>query len=177
MPKNSKSQIEEDEQRVLSELTKDSRKSPHEIAKICGFSRQKVWRIIKKLEEENVIWGYTAIVNDEKQNMRGYILLLKRTNLPLSKEMIDKVVGAELEKTVDKMGIEIKCSSYLNGVYDWMILFTAQNLGQAKKFCEVLNKIFIGHVAELDLLEEIFSNKKFGISNPQREKVREFFNL
>ena len=78
MAKNSIKQIEEDEKKVINELLKNANKSINEIAKICGFSRQKVWRIIKNLEKNHTIWGYTAIVDEEKQNLKNYILLIKR---------------------------------------------------------------------------------------------------
>ena len=53
MPKVSARQIEIDEKRVIRELQKDSNQSIDAIAKRCGFSRQKVWRMIKKLEKSN----------------------------------------------------------------------------------------------------------------------------
>ena len=58
-----------DEKSVLEELKKNAHDSINEIANRCGFSRQKVWRIIKNLEEERTIWGYTAIVNNQKKGL------------------------------------------------------------------------------------------------------------
>ena len=68
MAKNSIRQIEEDEKQILLELSKNANKSINEIAKTCGFSRQKVWRIIKNLEKNNTIWGYVAVIDEEKQD-------------------------------------------------------------------------------------------------------------
>jgi len=53
----------------------------------CGCSRQKIWRIIKKLEEDKTIWGYAAIVNEEKQGLKSYIILIKRTTLPIDEKL------------------------------------------------------------------------------------------
>ena len=58
MAKTSKKQIEEDERKIISELQKNAKESIDIIAKKCGFSRQKVWRIIKRLEKNKTIWGY-----------------------------------------------------------------------------------------------------------------------
>ena len=83
MAKNSKEQIEEDEIKVINKLQENSNENIGEIAKKCGFSRQKAWRIIKKLEEEKTIWGYRAIINNEKTNMNGFVLLIKGKRLPI----------------------------------------------------------------------------------------------
>jgi len=58
MAKSSKKQIEIDERKVLAELQRNSRESADDIAKKCGFSRQKSWRIVNRLEENQTIWGY-----------------------------------------------------------------------------------------------------------------------
>ncbi len=56
MAKSSKKQIYEDELKVIVELQKNSNENIGAIAKKCGFSRQKAWRIIKELEENKTIW-------------------------------------------------------------------------------------------------------------------------
>jgi AraC-like DNA-binding protein len=47
MSKSSNGQIEQDEKKVLTELKINSKENIDTIAKHCGFSRQKAWRIIK----------------------------------------------------------------------------------------------------------------------------------
>jgi len=177
MPKSSKKQIVNDEQKVLQELQKDARQSPHEIAKKCGFSRQKVWRIIKKLEGDNVLWGYTAIVDEKKQNMKSYIVLLKRTNSPITKEIIETVTNGGFRKITADINVTLMSSFYLNGIYDCLIMFQASDLGKAKQFCELANKTFTGYIAELSLLEVIFTNRNYGMINPEQEQIKEYFNL
>ena len=51
MPRKSKAQIRDDEKKILKALQKNSKEGIDAIAKHCGFSRQKVWRIIKQLEK------------------------------------------------------------------------------------------------------------------------------
>ena len=67
MAKSSKKQIYEDELKVVDELQKNAKENIDVISKNSGFSRQKTWRIIKRLEEDRTIWGYAAVVNEEKQ--------------------------------------------------------------------------------------------------------------
>ena len=76
MPKNSKEQIKEDEKKVMEQLINNSNESIDKISKKCGFSRQKVWRIIKRLEKSKKIWGYTAIISENDLEMKDYILLI-----------------------------------------------------------------------------------------------------
>ena len=121
MAKSSVKQIEQDEKRILEELSKNANKSINDIAKSCRFSRQKVWRIIKYLEKNNTIWGYVAVVDEEKLDKKSYIILLKRTNKPFSQELIDKIIERELTDKGKNLGIEMINSIYTHGVYDWII--------------------------------------------------------
>lgn len=177
MAKNSNRQIEADEKRILDELSRNANKSVNEIAKTCKFSRQKVWRIIKNLEKDNTIWGYVAIIDDEKQDKKGYILLVKRNNKPLDSTLIEKIINRDLAKKSSEAGVEIKNSFYTNGVFDWIVCFAAPSIKHAKGFVEDFNKLFYGFLAESFLLEEMFEAEKCGIVNPEIEKLRDFFSL
>ena len=176
MSKNSVKQIEKDEKKILEELTKNANKSINEIAKSCGFSRQKVWRIIKNLEKNNTIWGYTAVIDEEKQGKKHYIVLIKRTNKPLDKELIDKITSRELVDKTKKIGVEIITSIYTNGEYDWIICFNASDIKEAKGFVEALNKLFEGYIDKIHLIEKMFAADKCGIENPEIKRLYEFFN-
>jgi len=175
MAKNSRKQIALDEIRIVDQLSKNANKSINEIAKSCGFSRQKVWRIIKNLERNNTIWGYTSIIDEEKQNKKSYIILIKRSSNPLNKELIDKITRREISKKATKIGIKILTSIYTNGIYDWIIHFNANNIKDAKRFVEDLNKTYEGYIDETDLLEKMFITESCGIQNPEINKLRDFY--
>ena len=177
MAKNSVKQIEKDERKILDELSKNANKSVNEIAKTCGFSRQKVWRIIKNLEKNNTIWGYIAVTDEEKLERQSYIVLIKITNQPIEKKVIDRIVKRDMEEKANEIGVDIICSAYINGIYDWMICFEAADIKDAKKFCESLKREFSGFIQELSLLNRMFSIKKCGIENPEIDKLQGFFNL
>lgn len=176
MAKNSTQQIIQDEKKIIGELQKNANKSINEIAKSCGFSRQKVWRIIKNLEKNNTIWGYTAVINEEKQDLSGYVVLIKRTNSPIRKEMLDKIIQRELVQKANKIGIQLITSIYTNGVYDWFISFNAKNIKDAKKFVEDLNILFEGYIGDIQLLQNMFVIQAGGIQNPEPEKLKELFH-
>jgi len=79
MSKSSKDQMSQDEKKVLSEVVKNANKNIETIAHLCGFSKQKTWRIIKRLESKELIWGYTAIFNEEKMALKHFMLMVKRS--------------------------------------------------------------------------------------------------
>jgi DNA-binding Lrp family transcriptional regulator len=167
LAKNSKEQIEEDEIKVINKLQENSNENIGEIAKKCGFSRQKAWRIIKKLEEEKTIWGYRAIINNEKTNMNGFVLLIKGKRLPIENNFEKDIVERKIDKIAEEMGITVNESYWLHGSYDGMIGFSAKNLKQAKKFQEKYLKTFDGNILELNLLEKMVVVKEGGFVNPK----------
>ena len=173
MSKNSREQIDADEKKVIRELQKNSKESIDKIAKRCGFSRQKVWRIIKRLEKNKTIWGYYAVVDNEKLDMKRYIMLIKRSNKPIG-DAINKIIDLTLHFKGEEIDVDVICSSYLHGHYDWMLIFTANDIKNAKKFSELLTKEYQHVISEIHLLEDIFSVKKCGVINPDLEKIREF---
>lgn len=174
MPKNSRKQIDTDENKVISELQRNSKESIDKIAKKCGFSRQKVWRIIKRLEKNKTIWGYHAVIDEEKINLKSYLLLIKRSNEPMDKNIM-KMIQDMSAKKFDTDLINIKSLHYLHGAYDFVVNMTASDIKQAKKFIEIINQTHSKYFSEILLIEKIFSLKKCEILNPNPEKIKEFF--
>jgi len=90
MSKSSTQQLVKDEQKILDVLKTNANENTDIIAKKCRFSRQKVRRIIKKLEKNKAIWGYTAVCDDESYNLKHFTMLTKRTKYPLTKRYAKK---------------------------------------------------------------------------------------
>ena len=150
----------------------DSRQSPHEIAEKCGFSRQKVWRIIDRLNEKYSVWGYTTVVDDNYDNSNTYFALVK-TRVPFS-NIIDKLIQRVKKEKSGELGIKVLGNYYVNGLYDWVIIFTAKNLCDAKKMCGYLQKYYGNHLKEIDLLNTVFPLRKSGKINPNIEQLKDF---
>ena len=174
MPKTSRKQIIKDEKKVIDHLLKNSNESIDKIAKKCGFSRQKVWRIIKRLENNKTIWGYTAVVDLDKLNKKMYTVLIKKTVKPITDDLLKKIVSHYLDKELSDIDIDIVDSFYLNGNWDWMISFTAPDIVKAKKFCDILNTLYTEHIQDILLLEQLYANKRCGIPNPNKKQLEEF---
>jgi len=175
MAKNSKKSIERDEKKVLLELMKDSSQSINVISKKLGFSRQKIWRIIKKLHGQKTVWGYTAVINCEKIGMKNFILLGKRTSKPLPQEMINLAVNRKLEKMAKKNNCILDDTYYLNGEYDFVSTFKANNILDAKKYQEEFNRIYKSYIEKTMILEALFPLRMNGILNPDINTLSEFF--
>jgi DNA-binding Lrp family transcriptional regulator len=177
MAKNSYKQMILDEKKIIDELLKNANKSINDIAKKCDFSRQKVWRIIKNLEKEKIIWGYTAVVDEEKLGLKHFYILVKRTNKPLEKKILERVLsGGEINKHAKKVGVTIRSSHYIFGNYDWLLSINARDIRDVKRFSELLNVNFEGFISELIILENLFSPLKCGINNPNEEKFFQLLN-
>jgi len=176
MAKSSREQQAEDERKILAELQKNSNENIDTIAKHCGFSRQKTWRIIKQLEKSHMIWGYTAIVDEEKKDVSHFFVLIKRCMKPLDKKIVDRIESMQLEDIALPQGVTIESSCFVHGNYDWIISFTAKGIKQAKNFCNILSGGFPGVIEKIELLETLYFVRKQHIFNPNRKKLRDLMS-
>jgi DNA-binding Lrp family transcriptional regulator len=173
MAKRSKEEVEKDEKKVIIKLQSKAKESIDTLADECGFSGPKLRRIINNLEEKGVIWGYHAVTDFNKINLKEYILLIKKTNKPLD-DLADKIINRDIEKFAQNIGIIIGSSYYLHGLYDWILCFAAKDLRLAKKFDSEFLKFFKPYVKETQLLENIFPVKRSGVENPNLSELKEF---
>ncbi len=177
MAKSSKRKLQKDEQKILMILERSANESIGGIAKKCGFSRQKAWRIIKQLEENNTIWGYHACVDNEKLNRKRYILLFKLRHLPIDNEMEKIILNGELDKLAEKHDIVIEDNLWLHGAYDGMISFYAEDLRKAKQFHELVTRVYQDNIVESQLLENMITIRKNGFVNPRIHKTGSLLSI
>jgi len=174
MSKSSKDQMGLDEKKVLSELVKNANKNIETIAKLCGFSKQKTWRIIKRLEAKELIWGYTAVFDEKKMGLKHFMVLIKRSMKRLDESTINKIVSRKLEDVIKELGITIESSSYVHGDFDWILTFTAKDIVQAKKFSDALVTFHPGVIDNVSIVETLMYIKKHYILNPEKARLKEF---
>ena len=174
MSKSSKDQMGLDEKKVLSELVKNANKNIETIAKLCGFSKQKTWRIIKRLEAKELIWGYTAVFDEKKMGLKHFMVLIKRSMKRLDESTINKIVSRRLEDVIKELGITIESSSYVHGDFDWILTFTAKDIVQAKKFSDALVTFHPGGIDNVSIVETLMYIKKHYILNPEKARLKEF---
>jgi Lrp/AsnC family leucine-responsive transcriptional regulator len=174
MIKSSSEQREQDERKLLSELIKNPKENIDTIAKHCGFSKQKVSRMIKQLEANGLIWGYTTIVDAEKQGLQKFILMFKQTSHVLEKKIADKVNLEEIKKDYLDLDITIETSHYIHGEYDWMIIFTAKDIRHANKFLNLLIERYSGLIDKTNIAQILYTPRDHCILNPNYLKVKDF---
>ena len=173
MARRSLKQMKEDEEKIITELQRNARGSIDSIASKFKFSRQKVWRIIKRLEKTRKIWGYSAVIGEEELNKKRFIILIKRTVEPLD-DAISKIIDQIINKMGEEINVSIECSSFLHGEYDWMFIIVAEDIKHAKRFCNLITRDYNKWVSDIHLIEDIFSVKKCGIINPKLNELKEF---
>jgi len=174
MAKTSRKQIDQDEKKIMAELQKNSHESLDVIAKRVKCSRQKIWRLIKRLEADRTIWGYTAILDDDKRSLKSYTLMLKRSTKPMDEKTVEAITSPRLQDLASKAGASLESTYFVHGEYDWIFTFTATGIVQAKKFCETLLETYPGIFAQMSLMETLVTVRKHHIANPNAKKLKEF---
>ena len=158
---------------ILQALIDDPTKSVREISKELDSYRQKVWRRKKKLENENVIWGYTSIIDESKLNHVMYLVLMKLEQM--SKELAQLLIKRLVKRIPQKQHINLLNVLYINGQYDLMVMFTASNHAIARKYYDSLRKEYKVHLLEKPVIVDVnFSLCREGKTNPEIEQLYEF---
>jgi len=174
MTKSRGDQIVQEEKKILSELMKNSKENIDVIAKRCGISRQRVYKIIKNMEKNQKIWGYSAIADTEKQGLEKFIVFFKQSPLVLDKKTADKINLEEIKKNYLELDITIETSHYIQGKYDWIIIFTAKDIKHAKKFLNLLQYKYPGLIKNENLAQILYTPRDHCILNPDYLKVKDF---
>ncbi|HVQ00687.1 MAG TPA: Lrp/AsnC family transcriptional regulator [Candidatus Thermoplasmatota archaeon] len=173
MVKSRKDQREQDEIKLLHELVRNSKENLDTIAKRCRFSRQKTWRLMKELEKNKLIWGYSAIFDEQKIGLQHFILMLKRNPIGLTKNEKSRIIGREIEDVAKKYGMSIECSAFIHGEYDWMVTCLAPDIKNVKKFTDEMIQKYPGFLENLSIMQTLLFFTKNYILNPERAKLND----
>jgi len=128
---NIKETITQDESQVLTLLERQAKESIDEIAKQCGFSRQKVWRTIKVLEERKIIWGYTAVADGTVRNLKHFMILVKRNNMPFGQDARKEIILRKIDDYPAGL-VKIENIYFTHGIADWALTFHAPDIVSEK---------------------------------------------
>jgi DNA-binding Lrp family transcriptional regulator len=159
--------------KVLQYLERHAKENLDDLAKKCGFSRQKISRIIKQLEEKKTIWGYTAVTDDSSKNLKHFILLVKRSQEPLD-------TGRKREVTMEKLDdyvpgeLNIDDIFITHGMFDGVVAFCAEDILSAKKLVQAMSSRLGKYFKEYILLETLFPIQKQGFKNPEIKHLVEY---
>ena len=161
MSKSNANQQWLNELQVIRLLAKNARMSNSEIAKKIGLTRQTVAKIIKNLEDNDFIWGYSVIGDPSKIGLNLYVLLLKgKPNLE-SDIFINRIM--DFVKIEDRITIY---TGIFHGTFDWIAIFTAVNIKEARKFVNKLKRGLEQFIDEIILMEQLVPVSMLQFSNP-----------
>ena len=173
MSKSSKEAVKTDEIKVLNIMEQHAKENINEIAKKCGLSPQKVARIIKHLEENKIIWGYSAIADGTLRDFKHFVLLVKRNTVPFDASFKKEVVFEKLDNYQPGVS-NIEDIFLTHGSFDGVITFYAPNLIGAKNLVQEISQRIGKYFKEYLLLETLFPIRKKGINNPQIKELVEY---
>jgi DNA-binding Lrp family transcriptional regulator len=86
--------VEEQDERILTELQKNGRATNQELAEAVGMSTSACWRRVRGLEESGVISGYSALVERERAGFATSAILhvsLERHDAKFVDEFVARV--------------------------------------------------------------------------------------
>lgn len=120
--------LDERDIEILKTLIADARLSSRQIAKQCGISIGTALSRIKRMEDEGVVKGYTALLDQEKL---GYELTAV-TEITVSKGRL-----LEMEKEIARIP-NVCCVYDLTGLADAVIIAKFKNREDLSKFTKHL---------------------------------------
>lgn len=113
---------------ILDILEKNSRYTDKQIAEMVGKSEEEVKVAIKKYEDDNVIAGYTSLINWEKTDKESVIALIEVRITPQRGEGFDKVA-----ERIYKFP-EVKACYLMSGGFDLTVIVEGKSLKQVSLF-------------------------------------------
>jgi len=166
MAKSSRERMEQDEINVMNMLEQNANNNIDTIAENCGFSRQKVCRIIKDLEQRNIIWGYTAVTDETAKNLKHFLVLVKKNNISLNEDVKQEIISRKIDDYPMDM-VQVENIYFTHGIADWIVTFYAPNLIAAKRFVDETFGRLSQYLQEYTIIETMLPIRKQGLKNPR----------
>ncbi len=158
---------------IIDFLLEDPTRSIREMAKELKSYRQTIWRRKKKLEDDKTIWGYTAVIDENKRNNILYLVLMKMK--PMTAGLADTIIKRMVEREHNKRNIRLIDAFHVNGEYDWIIRFSAPDHAIASSYFDALRLIFEDYLLEKPIIVDVsFILMAEGKRNPDVKKLYDF---
>ncbi|MEP0213691.1 MAG: Lrp/AsnC family transcriptional regulator [Cellulophaga sp.] len=146
------------DKKILMLLQQNAKQNTKEIADKIGLTVSPTFERIKKLEQQNYIKGYVALLNEEMINktIKVYCHITLATH---SRELIDN-----FKNNVAHLP-EIMSCQHLSGNYDFLLKVAVSDMTQYQQF--VLDKLSvikgISNVQSSFVLEEIKNDTAYAL--------------
>ncbi|WP_160673292.1 Lrp/AsnC family transcriptional regulator [Clostridium sp. C8-1-8] len=113
---------------ILEILEKNSKYTAEEIAVMTGRTLEEVEKTIKKYEDDNIIVGYTTLINWEKTHKDSVTALIEVRVSPQRGEGFDKVA-----ERIYKFP-EVKACYLMSGGFDLTVIVEGKSLKEVSLF-------------------------------------------
>lgn len=119
--------LDDTDKKILQKLQKNSKITNKELSNGLSLSVTAVFERIKRLERNNVISGYVALVNPDKVEMAFMVL----TQIKLVQHTKSNVINFESE--VGKLPEVLECY-HVSGEYDYILKVLVKDMEAYREF-------------------------------------------
>ena len=147
-----------DTNKLLDLLRQNARLSNSELAAMLGCSEKEVAAAIAKLEEDGIIIGYSAIIDEEKADETGVTAIIEIKVTPVKDGGFDDLAHTILEFD------EVESVYLLSGAYDLSVTISGTSLRKVALFVS----------EQLAVLDGVISTQTHFILRRYKEKNHVF---
>ncbi len=159
---------------LLRCLLENPAQSINKIAEKINMYRRTVLHKKKELEDNHVIWGYTAVIDERKLDRALYVAIFKLRPIS-SKKLPDLVIRRLTTEASSKLGVWLEDVLYTTDMYACILKFSAPNHTTATRYFETLRAVYKDFFLEEPLLFKVdFPLVRQGKMNPELEKLYDF---
>lgn len=160
--------------KIYDVIRDNSRMTFSSIAKKTKLTRQTVTKLFEKMEKNNLIWGYCAVVNAKKFGYNTYALLVKtKSSAKVDFKTFQDFCLEKERMKKDGMKPYIVYCGFFHGEYDWIVLFLAKDLITARKNVNELISGYQNYIEDFLLEEELVPIRIVGFVNPNASESLE----
>ncbi len=113
---------------ILKLLEKDSRLTPAQIAAMLGLTEEETARAIAKAEADNIILGYTTVVNWDLTDQTTTSALIEVRISPQRGEGFDRIAERIYQFE------EVESVYLMSGAYDLAVMISGMTMKQVAEF-------------------------------------------
>ena len=155
---------------MVEALLEDPTRSMREIGRELDSYRQTIWKKKKEMEKKNLIWGYTAVIDERKHGKVTFLILMKMK--PMIQNLAEIIVKRIKEKEQAKKHIRLIDAFQVNGEYDWIVRFSAPDHATARKYYDTLRITYEDYLLEKPVIVDVnFILVAEGKMNPEINKL------
>ncbi len=164
------------QKRLLDYLVEDPTRSVRQTSEDLHANRQRVWRQKRAMEEDNVIWGYSAVVDEVKLDRVLYLVMMKLR--PMDRDLVSLITERLRTGAPHKQDIRLVNLLYVNGEYDLIAMFSAPDHVTARRYYDSLRVSYDGFLLAKPVIVDVnFILIRNGKMNPELSRLEDFIPI